>query len=42
MDLDMPMDLVISTPGGAKGKLKASSIIDLKVEDNSKVAKAWR
>lgn len=40
MDLDMPMDLVgvpISTGGGAKGKRKASSIIDLTADDNSKV-----
>jgi protein HIRA/HIR1 len=43
MDLDMPMDLVgmsISAAGGAKGKRKASSIIDLTTDDNSKVAKA--
>ena len=43
MDLDMPMDLVgvpISAVGSAKGKRKASSIIDLTTEDNSKVAKA--
>ena len=43
MDLDMPMDLggvPISAGGGAKGKRKASSIIDLTTEDNSKVAKA--
>ena len=43
MDLDLPMDLVgvpISTTGGggAKGKRKASSIIDLTTEDNSKAA----
>ena len=43
MDLDTPMDLVgvpISVAGAAKGKRKASSIIDLTVEDNSKVTKA--
>ena len=43
MDLDMPMDLIgvpISTAGGAKGKRKVSSIIDLTMEDGSKVAKA--
>ena len=42
MDLDMPMDLTgvpIST-GGAKGKRRVSSIIDLTTEDNSKVVKA--
>jgi protein HIRA/HIR1 len=43
MDLDMPMDLTgvpISTvAGGAKGKRKVSSIIDL-TEDSSKTAKA--
>ena len=40
MDLDMPMDVPISAVGSAKGKRKASSIIDLTTEDNSKVAKA--
>ena len=43
MDLDTPMDLVgmpISVAGSAKGKRKASTIIDLTMEDNSKVAKA--
>ena len=44
MDLDIPMDLVgvpISTGGGgAKGKRKASLVIDLTTEDNSKVTKA--
>ena len=43
MDLDMPIDLAgvpISPAGGAKGKRKVSSIIDLTMEDNSKVAKA--
>ena len=44
MDLYMPMDLVgvpISTAaGGGKGKRKASSIIDLTTEDNSKALKA--
>lgn len=42
MDLDMPMDptgVPISTVGGAKGKRKVSSIIDL-TEDSSKMAKA--
>ena len=43
MDLDMPMDLIgvpISTTGGAKGKRKVSSIVDLTTEDNLKAAKA--
>jgi protein HIRA/HIR1 len=43
MDLDMPIDLTgvpTSTAGGAKGKRKVSSIIDLTTEDNLKVVKA--
>lgn len=43
MDLDIPMDLIgvsASTGGGAKGKRKLSSIIDLTTEENSKAAKA--
>jgi protein HIRA/HIR1 len=40
MDVDIPMDVgvPISTGGGAKGKRKAPSIIDLTTEDNSKGA----